>query len=72
MALNTAANRNSALHFGKVVFSPIFPDNTIAQADRQSSVNSYGGILSNALGTVNAGFNSDQTIWFLFDDDLPE
>ena len=65
---DTAAKRNSALYFLKTGITPIFPDSTIAQADRQSSVHSYGGILANALGTVNAGLNSDQTIWFFFDD----
>lgn len=67
MALTTAANRNSAAHFRKLL-APIFPDGTIAQLDRQSSVNSYGGILASAL-LVGAGLTSDQTIWFLFDDD---
>lgn len=70
MALNTAVNRNSALYFGKVAFSSIFPDNTIIQADRQSSINSYSGILANALGTVNAGMITSSTIWFFFDDDV--
>jgi hypothetical protein len=65
---NTAAKRNSAMHFLKSGITPIFPDGTIIQEDRQSSVHSYGGILANALGTVNAGLNSDQTIWFFFDD----
>jgi hypothetical protein len=67
MALTTAANRNSALHFLRTGITPIFPDNTIAQLDRQSSVHSYGGILATVPGT-GVGLSSDQTIWFLFDD----
>jgi len=67
MALTTAANRNSAVHFMRLVQTPIFPDNTIAQLDRQSSIHSYGGILANTL-SIGAGLTSDQTIWFLFND----
>ncbi len=67
---NTAAKRNSALNYLKGGVTPIFPDSTIAQSDRQSSVHSYGGILANALGTVNAGMISSSTIWFFFDDDV--
>ncbi len=67
MALTTAANRNSALHFLRAGLTPIFPDSTIAQQDRQSSVHSYGGILASTLN-VGAGLTSDQTIWFFFDD----
>jgi len=67
MALTTAANRNSAAHFRRLL-APIFPDGTIAQLDRQSSVNSYGGILANPAQS-GMGLSSDQTIWFLFDDD---
>lgn len=67
MAIDTAAKRNSALHCLSPSISPIIADGTIAQADRQSSVKSYGGILANAQTTV--GLSSDQTIWFLFDDD---
>lgn len=51
----------------KLAQTPIFPDNTIAQLDRQSSVHSYGGILANTL-SVGAGLTSDQTIWFFFDE----
>lgn len=68
MALTTAANRNSALHFLRTGITPIFPDNTIAQLDRQSSIHSYGGILASVLN-IGAGLSSDQTIWFFFDDD---
>lgn len=66
--LTTAANRNSALYFLRPGIAPIFPDGTIAQLDRQSSVHSYGGILTGAAN-VGLGLSSDQTIWFFFDDD---
>ena len=45
MAIDTAAKRASALGF--VVFGlTVIPDGTIGQADRQTLLNCYGGILS--------------------------
>ena len=46
MAIDTAAKRASVLAIQTRILPP--PDNTIAQADRQSLVERYGGILSGA------------------------
>ena len=71
MALTTAANRNSGLHANDISETPIFPDNVIAQADRQSSLNSYGGI---SAATLTAGTASSvmSNIWFFFIEDEHE
>ncbi len=68
MALTTAANRNSAIHFLRIGITPIFPDNTIAQLDRQSSVHSYGGILAATL-TAGTASSVSSNVWFFFIDD---
>lgn len=68
MALTTAANRNSGLHYLRTGIAPIFPDSTIAQLDKQSSLKIYGGILADAL-TAGKGGQGNETFWFFFDED---
>lgn len=46
MAIDTAAKRASVLAISTRILPP--PDGAIAQADRQSLVEHYGGILSGA------------------------
>ncbi len=67
MAVDTAAKRNSARHFMQTGLTPILPDGTIAQADRQSSVHSYGGILSATL-TAGTASSVSSNVWFFFID----
>lgn len=54
MAIDTAAKRASALNFGSENYILPPPDGTIGQADRQSLVNFYGGILVVAPTVVPA------------------
>lgn len=68
MALTNAANRNSGLHYLRTGIAPIFPDSTIAQLDRQSSIHIYGGILADSL-TSGKGGQDNETFWFFFDDE---
>ena len=48
MAVDTVAKRASALGVGLVFTLLVVPDSTIAQDDRQTIANSYGGILATA------------------------
>lgn len=48
MAIDTAVKRASVLGVGLVFTLLVIPDSTIAQADRQTIANSYGGILASA------------------------
>lgn len=47
MALDTAKKRHSALTFRR--HYPPLPDGTIDQADRQTLIGLYGGILAQAI-----------------------
>ena len=53
MALDTAAKRKSALEFGYIGW-PV-PTGVVAQADRQHTVGSYGGILAAGAVVVSIG-----------------
>lgn len=68
MAVDTAAKRNSALHFLQTGLTPIFADGTIGQRDKQSSVHSYGGILASTL-TAGTASSVSSNVWFFFLDD---
>jgi hypothetical protein len=48
MAIDTKAKRASALGVGLVFTLLVFPDGAISQGDRQTSANSYSGILATA------------------------
>lgn len=50
MAINTLAKRNSVISVNSIIL-PI-PDGTIAQADRQTVLRVYGGILAEALSSA--------------------
>jgi len=69
MALDSAAKRISATHFLRSGIAPIFPDGTISQADRQSAIHSYGGILAATLTTGTASSTINNIWFFLFQDD---
>lgn len=66
---DTAAKRNSALHFLRRGVAPLFPDAILDQDNRQSAIHSYGGILGSVGGTGIGNVN-DQTIWLFFDEEI--
>ena len=61
MAVDTAQKRASSLGFGVPFILNLMPDGSIDQGDRQTSANSYRGILAGivitkTIGNVTAAF----------------